>query len=297
MRLNEPRWQDDPVNPLPRGRGGLVSRDDDQAKELKGVVGQIDEFCERIAELKLARNDLDFELRQAKVIYFDNVGELYIQKMRAELDYKMLRSKLEMILTSSLTDEEIEEKLQAQFRKELDELAQLSSEQSTIFNERADVERLANVDSDLKKGIRSMYLNLAKKFHPDRFTDESKGKAEDIMKDLNEFYMNNDLHGMLELQKNVGIDIFDDLQESIQDKINRAKSLVSQLQETYDEFTDQIKELKSSQLYTIKKQMDEGWKKGRDVISDLAGEIKKEIESVTSKLTSLKKRVSNLGLS
>ena len=136
MRLNESRWQEPPDEPSPRDRSSLVTGTDEESARLKTLVRSIDDTCGEIAQLKLRRNDLDFELRQARVVYFQKVGDRYIQKMRGDLEYKMLRANLELILTTDLTAEQIKARLEQRFEKEIAELDAASSEQGRIFEER-----------------------------------------------------------------------------------------------------------------------------------------------------------------
>ena len=150
------------------------------------------------------------------------------------------------------------------------------------------------MDGDLKKGLRTLYLDLAKKFHPDKFSEDTRENAEQIMQRLNEYYGNNDLQGMLEIQKDVGIDMFNDLRESVQEKIKRADTLLAQLHTTRDQIASDIEELESSQMNKMKLRMDAGWKQGKDVIADLADELQDEIAAVEQKLTSLKEKLSGL---
>ncbi|MBT4502810.1 MAG: hypothetical protein HOC74_34070 [Gemmatimonadetes bacterium] len=277
-------------------KSDLIPEKDDREVELRTLVSDIDALCEQIAEKRMVRNDLDFELRQVKVLFFGQLGELYIEKAARELEYRKLRRKVELILEEALTDDQIEERLGRQFREEQEELDHLTGEQDHLFEERTAVERLADVDPDLKKGLRRLYLDLAKKFHPDRFSgSESREKAGEVMKRLNEHYGNNDLYGMLELQKGVGIEMFADLQETLQNRIGRARLLRSRLRQSLAELDAEIEGLRSGQLYQIKLQIDAGRENGRDVMKDLAAQLRKDLEEINARCASLRERLGGLG--
>lgn len=274
----------------------LIPSNSGEEETLRQIISQIDVLCEDIAELKMARNDLDVDLRQAKVLFYDTLGDLYIQKMQKDLEYRMLQARIRLILEGKLSDEEIDQALARKFHKEREELSRLTGERDTVFEERVAVEKLAQVDADLKQVLRRQYLTLAKKLHPDRFPDpKDRAQAEEDMKRLNEYYQNHDLQAMLDLQNNLGIGVLANLTETLADKIRQGEVLLAQLRQTRVRLVDELEALRSSQLYQLKLQIDEGKKAGRNVVDQLTEQLREEIAKLSVQVARLRRRLGGLG--
>jgi hypothetical protein len=266
-----------------------------QRDELRRLGREIETLCTRIADLKIKRSDMDRELRQVKVVFFEHVGPLYIDKMQRDLAYRRLRRRVELILEGMKSNADIEARLDREFGREQAEVEKLAGEQENLFEEKAIVEEMAQIDPDLKHALRQLYLDMARKFHPDRFTDpEARAQAEEVMKAVNEYYESHDLQGMLELQQKVGLELFHDPSEAMEARIHRAKLMRAKLRQTAAQLESDIEQLKQGQLYQIKLQMEAAQAEERDAIAALTTQLRREIQDIKVKDAVLRRRLANL---
>ncbi len=108
-------------------------------------------------------------------------------------------------------------------------------------------------DEKEKKNIRKVFLNLSKKFHPDKARDEAQAEEyHSVMQKINEAYQNNDIETLLEMERLYlheepdfdGVAMADILQQKI-DYLNREIAFITNQTERT---SSEIKNLRESDL-------------------------------------------------
>lgn len=131
---------------------------------------------------------------------------------------------------------------------------------------------------EIQKDIKKVYLNLSRKFHPDRAENEQQARQyHDLMQQINEAYQNNDIQVLLELERlysTQAIDIetkmvtVNVLQKEIERLEREIKLINNQIERTSKEIKNLRKSDMGKMLTNYKKAEAEG--EGLDAMKDQA---------------------------
>lgn len=226
------------------------------------------------------KNKLSFFYRT----YQDRIGKLYLELDRLKL--KFAKIQLDNNLNQKNDDfinQYIKESL---FEKEM-ELNKIEDEISSNFTDDEDIEEapedLAHISDDK---IKILYRRLASKFHPDKAkSDQERIIFHNLMSEINLAYDKNDINKLQELIESLGCENDDSLASQIKILRNKIVSLNNEI----EEFNIKIQELKSLNIYTLYKKVDEMLEYGIDLLSKIESSILLEIDKYNQKFKNLGK--------
>lgn len=143
-----------------------------------------------------------------------------------------------------------------------------------------------------KKNIRKVFLNLSKKFHPDKAkSDEEALEYHAVMQKINEAYQNNDIETLLEMERLYlmeepdfeGVAMADILQQKI-DYLNREIAFIGNQAERVSE---EIKSLRQSDMGQMLTHFDRAEREGEG-LDEMAAHLEQGIELFTKLRDALK---------
>jgi len=147
-------------------------------------------------------------------------------------------------------------------------------------------------DEKEKKNIRKVFLNLSKKFHPDKAKDSTQAEEyHSVMQKINEAYQNNDIETLLEMERMYireepdfeGVAMADILQQKI-DFLNREIAFISNQAERT---SAEIKSLRASDLGQMLTSLDRADREGEGMDTMIA-HLEMSIEIFTKLRDALK---------
>ncbi len=127
--------------------------------------------------------------------------------------------------------------------------------------------------------LKSLYREVARRIHPDLAVDETdRTKRQMLMAEANRAYQNGDedrLRAILDEYNNSPESVLGD--DSVADLI-RVIRKIAQVKRRLIEIDLETNNLKSSDLYVLKKRIDEGTRQGRDLLKEMATALNLQIE-------------------
>jgi len=130
------------------------------------------------------------------------------------------------------------------------------------------------VTRDEKRELKKLYREASKLCHPDVVLEENREVAEEVFKELNEAYSNNDLEKVSKILNSLKNGGFETNSEKI-DNFEILKSKIDELREKIDSEKRAISELKNSEIYQ-KIEIIDDWE---DYFLEVENSLKEELKN------------------
>jgi len=130
------------------------------------------------------------------------------------------------------------------------------------------------VTLDEKRELKKLYREASKLCHPDVVLEENREVAEEVFKELNEAYSNNDLEKVSKILNSLKNGGFETNSEKI-DNFEILKSKIDELREKIDSEKRAISELKNSEIYQ-KIEIIDDWE---DYFLEVENSLKEELKN------------------
>ena len=260
----------------------LVYVNSNEEKEINRLIQTIEEKREQVEELTVAMENLNAEVDLFQHRYNAQVGRYYLELDEVDLETKEFRLRLQL-RREDISEDEIETRVESCFRENWERInaasEQSESEEDTETN---------NLPDEEAKYLQKLYRKLAKRFHPDKSedTDEQNRRLE-LMPLINRAYKENDLQ-ILERLSFGDTEATLQTEESIAQKMERLHSELRSLSRATSELRSDINRVKAGRTYQLKQQVEAAEKKGNDLLTTLAVDIKRKVQSSRAQLTRLK---------
>lgn len=164
----------------------------------------------------------------------------------------------------------------------------LNREQSEAEqHEREESKQPPELNESDKAALKSLYRELAKRFHPDGVLDsDAKVKRAAIMAEINAAYAARDLAKLRRLALNP--DIVEQSSESIADRLIRLIREIALLRRQEIELREEIESLRDSPTGRLRRQLDEHAVAGRDRFSLILDSIRTQIDAAKNRWEELR---------
>lgn len=244
----------------------LRPEDAELAKKLEELSG----LQSQLADLELQLCNLRLELSEFESLYCAKVGPVY-----AELD-ELDAEIAERVAKKNPTDSKAAEAASAA-RRQADESRKAATDALAVPAQ--------PIRSD---SLRELYKTAAKRLHPDLARDDADRKVrERLMTEANLAYAKGDeaaLRAILDEYDSspdtvLGTDVAAELVRVIR-RISLASKRIQQI-------NAEIAELKASELFTLKKLVEDGQQAGKDVLGDMVGRLKQQVAAKREHLRAL----------
>lgn len=254
----------------------------------------------RISEKEREVSDLSIQVQDIKIAlnifldeYNSRVGLLYVKLDKIKLKIKEYQLRIKLAQDKKVSQEDletIEEEVNETFSQErhkIDDLENEIFESSEEYSKHLEEEKTCPLDDESRQECKALYRKLARKFHPDMAKDSDQRKEfHKIFVAINEAYKNGDLEilkkYMEQAEQEEKID-----RETPEDKLNRLKEEYKVILGVLARLRAEIEDLKEDETYKLKERVDQAKKEGRDLLQQLANEIKEEIAENQIKLDKL----------
>jgi hypothetical protein len=235
-----------------------------EEKELKYKKSILSELKDALSNRELELATLRAELLSFQNIYLESVGELI-----AELDELEAQIAEGIAKKSKKTDTAAQSATRKRAR---------ATESARAFREESErslpKQKFAPTDN-----LKQLFREVAKKIHPDLASDEKDREIrEDLMKRANEAYQNGDeekLHSILEE--------YEERPESIEGNSIGAELIrvirdIDSIDKRINAIANEIDGMTKSELFFLKKKLDDAKMENRDFLGDMADYLRLKIQ-------------------
>lgn len=225
---------------------------------------------------------LRVELELVKHEYDVRIGRLYLKDNH--LDIEILRYKhIKKLMESGLTFDEAALQIEQNFFYDETDMKHREEE---INIEEEILSHRKEVDDPLKEQIKKLWKKLIFQFHPDLVSDtDEKRRREDIMKKINLAYKENDYDLLRHYENELHTENFHE------STIERLEQILIDVENYIIAVAQQYRELKESEWYSWKKNIEKAKRKNVDVFKDLEKDLLDDIVKKIAILNALKKDI------
>lgn len=257
-------------------------KQDDEQKLLQKIIrkkrAQLIKITEKFEMLKS-------ELEMVKYDYDIRIGGLYLKDNQLDLEiiqYKNIQRLMEEGLSYADAYKKVEDTYYS-------EQIRLDKEQEAIDEERQVLEGREEVSEDVEQDMRKLWKKLIAKYHPDLVINEKeKERRENIMKNINKAYSENNYEALKLFESQLHIEHFSALSMDI------LEATVVELEKSIVKAEKKYEELLYSQWYSMKIRLDQARKKGIDIFRGLEKSL---LDDILRKIDILKKLKKEMGVS
>jgi len=255
----------------------------------------------RVTEKEKEASELSIQIQDFKIKlniflgeYNSRVGLLYVKLDKLKLRIKEYQHRIDLAQGKKLTQEtleSIEEEINETFSQERRKVDDLESEAFQSSEEHKkdleDEDKRQSLDPESQQELRTLYRKLAKKFHPDFAKDDKQRKEyQKRMAEINEAYKVGDLETLKKYMRQAEREE-KMAKETPKEKLERLKEDYETILGIIAKLREELSALKASETYKLKEKVDQAKKEGRDLLEQLAADIRKDIAENREKLDDL----------
>lgn len=218
---------------------------------------------------------LKIDLTVVKQEYDVKVGRLYLKL--DEVDLEILKfKKIEDLISKGFSFEEAQKVVEETLKKRRE---QIKEEHKKLDEEEKDIESRKSISEEEKEELKKLWHKLAHKYHPDKANGN-----EEMMKKINKAYAEDDLETLRAIDQNeIGADIEVKTIEVL-------KSKLAGLEKSIHKISKEFEQLKHSEWYILKENIEKAKKQRRDILGELAEKVLSDIAKKENQLDELKKK-------
>jgi len=245
----------------------IVKKEKPEEKELRKKLAELAELEGRLGEKELELATLRAELNSFEAMYMRIVGVKYAEL--DEIEAKISEAKLRENPTDKNAQEEV-----TQARARADESREATGQVEEAFEEFIPSDRL-----------KKLYREVAKRIHPDLAEDDSERlKREKLMAKANRAYQECDGEKLRAILAE-----WEESPESVKGKGSGAELVrlirkIAQVEGRLRTIELEMAQIKESDLYELKKKVEEAKMQGSDLLSEMASRVEDEITSASERL-------------
>ena len=253
-------------------------------KEISVWETRLSEKENEASDLSIQFQDINNMMNLFLGEYYLRVGILYVKLDKIKLRIKEYEHRIDIAQGRKLTPmdlESIETEVDETFSEERHKLDDLESEASGSAQEYQqylqEEEKRQPFDREFQQELKKLYRRLALKFHPDKAKDDKQRKKfQKIFAAIAEAYRNGDLETLKKYMKQAEREE-KIAKETPEEKLARLKKEYESLLGIIAKLHAELEDLKANETYKLKKNVDQAKKEDRDLLQELAAEIKEEI--------------------
>ena len=256
-----------------------------------GIQKEVSILEARILEKKKEVSDLSIQIQDIKIAlnfflseYYSKVGILYVELDKIKLGIKEYQHRINLAQGKNPSQEDlktIEKEVNETFSQERHKINGLENEVSEASEKYRghleEEEKEKPFNREFQQELKILFRKLAQKFHPDMAKDDKQREEfNKIMATINEAYKNGDLDTlkkyMRQAEREEKI-----AKETLEEKLARLKEDYRIILSIIAKLRAELEDLKTSETYKLKEKVEQAKKNGRDLLQELAADIKNEI--------------------
>jgi hypothetical protein len=251
---------------------GIARRQTPEELELEKKKAELSVLEAELSQRELELATLQAELRAFERRYLRVVGIRY-----AELD------EVEAQIAETLARRKAKDSNAQQRAAKARAKAQESAEAAGAA--RQEKQQLDFAPSD---SLKKLYREIAKRIHPDLTTDEKeRGRRNQVMAEANRAYEQGDEAKLRQI-----LDEWESSPDTVKGEgagaeLVRVIRKIHQVQTRFSDIAANLVRLKQSELWQMKKQVEEAAAEGRDLLKEMADRLEREIEDARIRLDTI----------
>jgi len=247
----------------------------DEPLEKRELEKAISEREKKLNALIDEIEQLKIDLTVVKQEYDVKVGRLYLKL--DEVDLEILKfKKIEDLISKGFSFEEAQKVVEETLRKRRE---QIEEEYKKLDEEEKDIESHRDISEEDRAELKKLWRKLAHKYHPDKANGN-----EEMMKKINKAYAEGDLETLRAIDQNeVSADIEVKTIEALKNKL-------AGLEKSINKISKEFEQLKRSEWYILKENIEKAKKQKRDILSELADKVLADIAKKENQVSGLKKK-------
>lgn len=259
----------------------LVYINSNDEKEINKLLKTIEEKREQVEELTVSIEDIKAEVDLFQHRYNAYVGRYYLELDKVELETKEYRLRLQLH-REDVSEREIEARVESCFRENRARFSEPEDQKESELTPETN-----DLPEQEAKYLQSLYRKLAKRFHPDKVAHtEEKHRRKQLMPLINRAYNEQDVR-ILERLSIGETDIAMQAEGSIAEKKEQLQTKLRSLHRATSELRSEINRVKAGRTYQLKQQVENAEKSGSDLLTTLAADLKRKVQSGRAQLTRL----------
>ena len=263
----------------------------------------IDEIAEEIiakreiiADLSEEVSSLKNELAVFEAEYHGRIGVLYVKLDELELAIKEYLKRIELLKSGKVKNlVDLEKEIEEQFKTDYQKIKEEKEEAEQYSEEYERVKEKPELDEESEKRLKSLYRELAKKYHPDMArTPEDKERFHEIMAEINQAYNDKDLQQLEELAVRLKTPEVVYYEETLVEEYERSLRESEKLDEIISRLEAELDAIRNSDTFKFKIKVDEAGAEGRDLLKEMEDGLKTKNGQKETELERVKQEFKNL---
>jgi len=261
----------------------IVSDLNNIQKEISIWEAQLAEKGKKVSDLSIQTQNLKIALNLFLSEYNSKIGVLYVSLDKIKLRMKEYQNRINLAKNKKLSPDDlnnIEKEVRENFfqeRSKIDNLESETSDSSEEYYKNLEKEKGKYLDRKSLEKLKKLYRKLALRFHQDRDKNVKQRKEfEKIFPEINEAYQNGDLDTLKKYMKQAEREE-QIAKETPEEKLARLKKDYEIILGIILKMRRELEDSEASETYKLKKKVDQAKEKGRDLLQELATNIKLEI--------------------
>lgn len=231
-----------------------------------------------VADLQEQIKEYERVLGELMDRYYAMVGSLQVRLERINLEIEEIKFRISWLLIKE-TQEGMEERLEEVFS---DHREQVEADESETTGARAAYEEIREKEvlaPEVKKELRRLYRELAKRFHPDLAdSEEDRVRRNRIMAEVNDAYEQEDLSALQEMLEQYEWVQAEARANTWQGKLEALDKEIGRLDNLQAELERKIEEIENSSAFELWENARRAAEQGYDLFDALCKGLEKEIE-------------------
>ena len=284
------KWQETPVVDPPEAEEQIAENSIDEITE------EINTKREIIADLSEEASILKNELAIFEAEYHGRIGVLYVKLDELELAIKEYLKRIELLKSEKIKNlVDLEKEIEEQFKTDYQKIKEEKEEAEQYSEEYERVKEKPKLDEESEKRLKSLYRELAKKYHPDMArTPEDKEKFHKIMAEINQAYNDRDLKKMEELAIRLKYPEKIFVKESLEEEFERLLRESEKLDEIISDIENELDAIRNSDTFKFKINVDEAGAEGKDLLKEMEDGLKTKIGQKETELEKVKQEFKDI---
>jgi hypothetical protein len=261
----------------------IVPSTNDIQKEISTWETRISEKENEASDLSIQIQDIEIAMNLFLGEYYSRVGIFYVKLDKLKLRIKEYEHRIDVAQGRKLTPEDLEsietevDKTFSQERRKVDDLENEASESAQEYDRHLEEEKRKPFDPEFQQELKRIYRRLALKFHPDKAKDDKQARQfQKIFAAIAEAYKKGDLETLKKYMKQAEREE-KIAKETPEEKLARLKKDYENLLGIVATLCAELEDLKANETYKLKEKVDQAKKEGRELLHELAADIKEEI--------------------
>ena len=241
-----------------------------QAEELQAKRRELAQLRKTLAEMELQLSTEKAELNLFEIRYQKVVGAMY-----AEMD--IVKAQVLNLAAKLYPNAET-------FREE----AESAREQARQYSEKEKEPVNSQAEFRPPENLKKLFRKVAKKIHPDlSSSDEERKKRHDLMAKLNQAYDKLDEEGIRSILIEWEAEGYTESSMELGEQLVLVVRQLAQIKSRLYNISEEMEEIELSEMFQLKINIDSAEKEGRDLLQEIAEDIKEKINKAKAQIRDL----------